>query len=89
MRDAAKKIQVFYRWRYRHFKTLFEVDERIRMKKMAAEQRKIEEQRKKVALQTKKARAALAAGMKDLFKKKQAEIKKYHEENRERIMREK
>lgn len=56
---------------------------------MAAEQRKIEEQRKKVALQTKKARAALAAGMKDLFKKKQAEIKKYHEENRERIMREK
>ena len=56
---------------------------------MAAEQRKIEEQRKKVALQTKKARAELAAGMKDLFKKKQAEIKKYHEENRERIMREK
>lgn len=43
MRDAARKIKVFYRWRYRHFKTLFEIDERIKMKKMKEEQRKIEE----------------------------------------------
>lgn len=27
--------------------------------------------------------------MRDLFKKKQAELRKYHEENRERIMKEK
>jgi len=89
MGDAAKKISRFYRWRYRHFKTLFEVDERIRIKKMAAEQRRIEEHRRKVALQAKKAKAAVAARMKDLYKKKQAEIKKWHEENRERIMKEK
>lgn len=37
MREAAKKIKVFYRRRYSHFKTLFVVNERIASKKIKEE----------------------------------------------------
>lgn len=33
IRDAKKKIRKFYRYRYRKMRILFEIDERIRIKK--------------------------------------------------------
>lgn len=89
MSDAGKKIKKFYRWRYRHFNLMYQVDEKIRIKKAKAEAKRIEAERKKADLVMKKTKAKMIQGMRDLFKKKQAQIKKYHEDNRERIMKEK
>ena len=79
IRDARRKIKKFYRRRYVHYKTLAEIDNRIHTKKVKAEQAEIEKHRKV----TKK---VLKTGINDLFKKKFAEIKKYKEENRERLL---
>ena len=79
IRDARRRIKKFYRRRYVHFKVLATIDTRIHQKKVKAEQEEIKRHRNI-------AKSALKKGMGDLFKKKYAEIKKYKEENRERLL---
>ena len=55
------------------------IDNKIHTKKVEAEEAEILKHRKNFESATKK-------GVKDLFKKKYAEIKKYKEENRERLL---
>jgi len=79
IRDARRKIKKFYRRRYVHFKVLATIDNRIHTKKVKAEQALVEKHRKA-------AKGVLKKGINDLFKKKYAEIKKYREDNRERLL---
>ena len=79
IRDAKRKIKKFYRRRHVHYKVLAEIENRIATKKRKAEQAAIESHKKL-------AKTKLKKGINDLFKKKYAEIKKYREENRERLL---
>lgn len=79
IRDARRKIKKFYRRRYVHYKILAEIDHRIHVKKVRAEQALVEKHRRA-------AQGALKKGINELFRKKYAEIKKYREENRERLL---
>ena len=74
-----RKIKKFYRRRYVHYKILAEIDHRIHVKKVRAEQALVEKHRRA-------AQGALKKGINELFRKKYAEIKKYREENRERLL---
>ena len=81
IRDARRKIKKFYRRRYVHFKVLATVDHRIHTRKVKAEQALVEKHRREV-------KGTLKKGINQLFAKKYAEIKKYREENRERLLKE-
>lgn len=79
IRDARRRIKKFYRRRYVHYKVLAEIDNRIHTKRVKAEQAEVEKHRRL-------AKGVLKQGINALFKKKYAEIKKYREDNRERLL---
>jgi len=75
IRDAKKKIRKFYRFRYMCKRAVFEVDERIRIKKEKEKARLMEIERKKVEAAMKITKAKMTSGLRDIFAKKMKENK--------------